>query len=145
MVAVDRLLYDVLAIRGDSFSGLFVQLLRIDRLAVLDYDVGLLNLWNMLLEHKVSVVQADRYDGAACFFGDLEGTAVEGEHAELFPVVAGALREDTDRDSVLHVVDGRQDALKTFFRIVTVQEEAVQALHPVAEDGIAKQDRKSVV
>ena len=111
MVAVDRLLYDVLAIRGDSFSGFFVQLLRIDRLAVLDYDVGLLNLWNMLLEHKVSVVQADGYDGAACFFGDLEGTAVEGEHAEFLAVVACSFREDAYGYSAFHIVDCLEDAL----------------------------------
>ena len=111
LIAVNGLLYDTLAIASDAFPGLLIQISGIDRFPIFDHHMGLLDPWNVLLEHGMSIVHADRYDGAAGFLSDLKGTAVEGQYTEFLAVVACSFREDAYGYSAFHIVDCLEDAL----------------------------------
>ena len=51
-------------------------------------------------------------------------------HKSVVYSVSGTLRENTDGDTGLDLVDGRQDGLHTGFDIGSVQEYTVQIFHP---------------
>ena len=62
-------------------SCLLVKILRVDRSAVLDDDVGLFDLRKVSLKHLCGIVETDRDDGAPGFLGDLKRALLKRKKA----------------------------------------------------------------
>ena len=59
-IFLNGLFDDLLKIRGEMLSCLLVKILRVDRSAVLDDDVGLFDLRKVSLKHLCGIVETDR-------------------------------------------------------------------------------------
>ena len=119
-------------------AGLLVEILWIDRLAIFQDYVHLLDSRKLLLEDGDGVVHGHGNDRAPGLLGNLKRAVMEGKDAEFLAVIAGSFRKDTDRDAFLYIINGSQDRLKAFLRVIPVKEKTVQPLHPVPQQGILK-------
>ena len=109
---------------------ILVQAVGIDRFAVFDDHVGLLDLRHMCFPHISRVVQRDRHDRAAGLCGDLERAVAERQHAQLLAGISRPLGEQADGDAVLYIIDGLKDRFQPLLRILSVKEQTVEAAHP---------------
>lgn len=120
---------DILYQSADAAFITLVKLIHIDRLAVFQYDMGLLDPWDVIFEDLPRVVDTHRNDCTARLLCNLKAAVMEFQKGVIHPV-AGSLRENTDGDTGLYLIDGCQDGLHTGFDIGSVQEYTVQIFHP---------------
>lgn len=118
-------------------AGLLVEILWIDRLAIFQDYVHLLDSRKLLLEDGDGVVHGHGNDRAPGLLGNLKRAVMEGKDAEFLAVIAGSFRKDTDRDAFLYIINGVRIVLRPSFGL-PCQEKAVQPLHPVPQQGILK-------
>ena len=107
---------------------LLVEIVWIDRLSIFQNYMRLLNPRKLLLEDGDGVVHGHGNDRAPGLLGNLKRAVMEGKDAEFLAVIAGSFRKDTDRDAFLYIINGSQDRLKAFLRVIPVKEKAVQPL-----------------
>ena len=81
------------------------KLIGINRLAVFDDDMGFLYLGKMILKNITGVIQSNRDDGTAGFLGNFEASCMERQES-VGNLVAGAFRENADRNAVLNFSNG---------------------------------------
>ena len=70
--------------------------------------MGLADPWDMILEDMAGIVDAHRNDGASALLGDFEAAVVEFQKS-IFRPVARPLRENTDGNTGLYLIDSGQD------------------------------------
>ena len=77
-----------------------------------------------VFEYRSRVHDRHGNDGNACLLRNLKAAFMEGEEGILC-LIPGALREDTDGNTVFGFFNGLQDRLKSGLDILAVQEETV--------------------
>ena len=113
---------------------LSVQLIHIDRLAILNDYMTRLYLWKVRLPqiHRTGNSHWDnRAFGAG---GNLETALMEWKKIGLFFIlIPCALRENTDGNSGFYLLNSCKDGLQALLDICTVKEKTVQILHPAGK------------
>ena len=83
----------------------------------------------MVFKNSGRVHNGHGNDGNIAFFGDLEAAFMEREES-ILGLIPGTFGENTDRNTVFHLINGSQDRFQPGLDILAVQEETVQILHP---------------
>ncbi len=130
-----HLVDDALGIFAKMLLCFFVQLIRVDGLAVFHHNLCRTDFREMCFENICGVVDGNGDDRTFCLGGDFEASLMEGEHIQvIFVLVSGALREDTDGNAGFDLIYSCQDGFQSLLDVLSVQEEAVEIFHPGGQE-----------
>lgn len=129
----DRFLYDILEVRCEMLSRLPVEVFWINRFPILDDHMGFPDTWKLIFEYGGRVVETDRNNGTSCFICNFKRTFFKRKKSKFLAFISCSFREDADADPIFYILDGLEDRLHPFFRVVAVQKQTVEKLHPCGE------------
>ena len=99
----------ILYIISDMFFRVFVQLVRVNRIAVFNYDMSFPDFRKMVFEDFGCIVHGDRNHCTSGLRGNLQGAVAEWQHGQLFAPVARPFGEDADGDAIFDIIDCLKD------------------------------------
>ena len=86
----------------------------------------------MILKDLGGTCDHHRNYGNSALFGDLKAAFVKGQEG-IVHLVAGAFRENTDRNAFFHLLYAQKNGLQPFLDIFSVQKQALNICHPDIE------------
>lgn len=116
--------YDFLYGYADTAFFCLIEFCHINGFAVFDDYMSLFDPGEMILPDLAGVVDTHGYDGTTCLLGDLKASTVERKKNIRFRA-AGALRENADGDTGVHLFDSFQNCLHSLFDICPVKKKTV--------------------
>ena len=116
-----HLVDDALGIFAKMLLCFFVQLIRVDGLAVFYHNLCRTDFREMCFENICRVIDGNGDDRAFRLGGDFEASFMEGEHIQVICIfVSGAFWEDTDGNAGFDFIYSCQDGFQSLLDVLSV-------------------------